>query len=667
MYKRALFFLMLTITFGLPLKAQKEKSVEKNSVELIYKYYGDSTVLRWGYSNPVDWFQLKEKRVEIWRRNVSKSGKYEKIGEVIPWDSTSIELKASKMNNPDMMVVVLENLHRNWGNTYFTDYSTILEKSDNLYNRWSLVHLAADLDVDAAIAAGLRFVDKNIEKNTTYAYKIMAGKITDHTVVFPVVKNKVPVIYNISEEESRVDIFWDKKLHDYQFTAYWIETSTDGINYKKDNTQPYVQMLDENISIPHAKYTYSVQTENYKPLYIRLQGIDAFGELSQPSESVKCMGRDKTPPSPAYMVADSSVSHMTKKLSWTLPLHEDIFQCHLERSFKDRITRIENCCVKNQNYFIDSLTQEGIYKYRLITADTAGNESFSNPVYTKVYDLVPPAKPLGIRAVADTSGIILLTWDKHPEEDVTGYNVYASDKKNRNFVKLNAETLRQRFFTDSIDLYLLTKDRYYYVIAVDNDFLRSNPSDTILVKRPDIIPPSPAVIADYAVGPEGIRLTIFPSSSKDVLKHELWRKSADEEWRLQETFRAVPKGYTDKTVNAGSDYFYKVYAIDSSGLKSHNVKEIKLTAFPETGEKPELSYSKNEESIDIFIQSIAKDSVEFMMYKAENGGKITLYKILRDNKIQEKLKPGNQYVYRVRERKKSGVTGPFSDKLNIQM
>lgn len=667
MDKRVLIFLALTTLWCLNTYAQKEKSNVKNGVELMYKFYGDSTVLRWGFSNPIDWFQHKEKIVEIWRRNVSKRGKYEKIAEVMPWDSVSIELKASKMNNPDMMVVVLENLHRNWENTYFTDYATIIEKSDNLYNRWSLVHLAADLDGDAAVAAGLRFTDKNIEKNTTYAYKIVAGKNTDHTVVFPAVKNKVPVIYNVNEAESSVDIFWDKKLHDYHFTAYWIETSSDGINFKKYNDQPYVQMLDENIPIQHAQYTYSVQTENYKPIYVRIRGADAFGDVSLPSESVKCMGRDKTPPSPAYLVADSSMSHMTKTLRWTLPLQDDVFKCHLERSFKDVVTRVENCSHKNLNYFTDSLGQEGIYKYRLITVDTAGNESFSNPVYTKVYDMVPPVKPSGIKVNADTTGIILLTWDTHPEEDVIGYNVYASDKKNRNFIKLNNETLRQRFYADSIDLYLLTKDRFYYIVAVDNDFLRSYPSDTIAVKRPDVIPPSPAVIADYGVGPEGIRLTVFPSSSKDVSRHELWRKSAGEDWRLLETFLAVPKGYTDKSVKAGSDYFYKIYAIDSSGLQSHNVKEIKLTAYPETSKKPELSYSKNEEFINIFIESVVKDSVEFMVYKAENGGKITLYKILKENKIQEKLTPGSKYVYRVRARNKSGVPGPFSDKLNIQM
>lgn len=648
-------------------QAQEKAQTRVNGIHLRYKYYGDSVVLRWGYALPRDWFVNKDKSVAIWRRNVTANGTYEKIAEIRPLDSTTIELQASKMKNPEMMLVVLENLHRNWGNTYFTDYSSIIEKSDNLNNRWSLIHLAADLDSGAARAAGLRFADKNIAANTTYAYKIVAENMADYSVVFPVRRPWNPVIYDVAEEESRIEIRWDKKLHDYHFTAYWIESSGDGITFQRLNQQPYVQMVDENITQSQPVYSYSTKVENYKPVYIRLIGIDAFGDVSQPSEMVRCMGKDKTPPAPGILFADSVATHLSKKLFWTIPSGSDVASCHIERSFKDQVIRIENCCINQQNTYTDKPDAEGIYKYRLVTADTAGNESFSAPVYTKVFDLIPPSKPGGLRAVQDTSGNIILSWDLHPEKDVVGYNIYASDKANRNFVKLNAETSRQRYFVDSIDLYLLTKERYYYIVAVDNDYLRSVPSDTIFVKRPDIIPPSPAIIADYFVRPEGIRLTIFPSSSKDVLKHELWRKSGKEDWKLLETFRTIPSSYTDKSIKAGIDYFYKIYAIDSSGLRSHNVKDIKLTAFPPMGNKPELSYEKGDSGIHIFISYPGQDSVDFLLYKSENKSRTILYKVLKNNQLKENVKSGIQYVYRVRPRNKAGILGPFSDKLTIQM
>ncbi|MBK9690064.1 MAG: hypothetical protein IPO65_20980 [Saprospiraceae bacterium] len=56
-------------------------------------------------------------------------------------------------------MVVLENIYRNWGNSTFSDYGTILEKTDNFNNRWSLVHLVADQFALAAEAAGLRFTE----------------------------------------------------------------------------------------------------------------------------------------------------------------------------------------------------------------------------------------------------------------------------------------------------------------------------------------------------------------------------------------------------------------------------------------------------------------------------------------------------------------------------
>ena len=57
----------------------------------------------------------------------------------------------------------------------------------------------------------------------------------------------------------------------------------------------------------------------------------------------------------------------------------------------------------------------------------------------------------------------------------------------------------------------------FHQVAIDDDFMRSPTSDTIAISRPDRIPPSPALIGDYKVLKEGIRLTILPSSSRDVV------------------------------------------------------------------------------------------------------------------------------------------------------
>ena len=667
MKKYLIAFIFICLVPNFFVRAQTTSGNNTGEIHLKYKYYGDSVTLRWGYSDAVTWFLSRDQKVEVWRRNVSLKGEYEKIAEVLAWDSTKTELVASQMAQPEMMVVVLENLHRNWENTYFTDYATLLEKSDNLNNRWSLVHLAADLDAQAAEAAGLKFTDTKTDPNITYAYKIMVNGKSDYTVAFPVKQKNTPVLYDFNENDGYVEIFWDKKLHDYHYTAYWIEVSNDGKVFTRVNERPYVQMTDQNISNHRDKYTFAVPVENYKKKFVRLRGLDAFGDTSLPSDIIVVMGRDRTPPRPAFLTVDSVAVHLTKKLTWYFDAGEDVKTCHLERVFKDKVERIENCGNAVRNTFTDVLPEEGIYKYRLIGVDSAGNESYSSPLFTKAQDLIPPLQPVGLRIKSDTTGSILLLWDVHPEKDVIGYNVYGSDKNNRNFVKLNAETVRQLYYVDSIDLHLLTKERYYYIVAVDNDFMRSKPSDTIFITRPDIIPPAPAIISDYKVSQEGIRLTIFPSSSRDVVRHELWKKSETKDWTVLKFFTTMPPSYIDKDVQDGMDYYYKIVARDSSGLSSHVVKEIKLTAFQKPQNKPVLSFTKNGTSIEIIVEGSTKDSIDFLVYRSENNRKMTLYKILDKGIFQEKINDGKQYFYRVRTRNKNGILGPFSDKLSVQM
>ncbi len=672
--------LMLLITFiGLNQSVGQVASQESSAapdtlagdIHLSYKYYGDSTVIRWGFDHPQLWYHHLYHPVTLWRRDVTNSGEYEKVGEFMPWDSIKMESTASLMAQPGMLIVVLENLHRHWSNTLYAGYASILERNDNFYNRWSLVHMAADRDATAATAAGLRYVDKSAKPKVTYAYKVVTDGNTssDYKVAFPVKKNFQPVLFDITEGDSVVILSWEKKLHDYHFSAYWIEQSSDGKNYQRLHEAPYIQMTDASIKGEQRFYAYSVPTENYRKKHYRIVGIDAFGDESVPSAAIVAMGRDKTPPAVPVLWADTTMMHHAKILYWSHSNPADVKTYQLERNFANQSVIITDWAKPTSTKGKDTLTIEGIYRYRLIAVDTAGNQSFSQPVYTKVYDLTPPSAPQKPQVLTDTSGLIMLTWGEHPEPDIIGYNIYAADGASRNFIKLNQHIYRSRLYTDTVDVHMLNEKRYYRITAVDNDYMISEPSEVLIVERPDVIPPAPALIGEYRVLQEGIRLTLLPSSSRDVVRHELRRKDTLSDWQVVLVFDSIAHPtFLDTTVLAATDYTYQFIAIDRAGLESHSVKDIMLTSMPDTISTPELSYSLASETANLVITPSNSASISrYTLYRAIGEGQYVRHASLNTNAYQEQLRKGIVYRYRVRPVSDEGRPGPFSNEVKVQI
>lgn len=113
---------------------------------------------------------------------------------------------------------------------------------------------------------------------------------------------------------------------------------------------------------------------------------------------------------PPILTADSSMTHLSQVLRWKVENPAELKTFHLERSFGDASFVRKNWAQGNENFKKDTFLIEGMYKYRLIAVDTAGNESFSSPIYVKAFDLQPPMKPHLPLSNVDTMGHVLLRW-----------------------------------------------------------------------------------------------------------------------------------------------------------------------------------------------------------------------------------------------------------------
>jgi rhamnogalacturonan endolyase len=101
------------------------------------------------------------------------------------------------------------------------------------------------------------------------------------------------------------------------------------------------------------------------------------------------------------------------------------------------------------------------------------NVAYNQPPHTSFYlgpdifladSLRPPSAPFNVTAIALNDTIKLL-WDKNPELDLAGYNVYRSELEQGPYEKLNTTILIQNSFKDSV--VINDKTYFYAVTAID--------------------------------------------------------------------------------------------------------------------------------------------------------------------------------------------------------
>lgn len=675
-------FIKLVLVIGLFVVAQittaqenKVPSEKKDQIQLVTKDYGDKHVLRWGYTSPKAWYFALQEGVEIHQLELNKTGsKSKKIAEVRPMDEETTELLASKeLEHQDMLIIVLQNIHREWENSKFEDTETLIQKSDNFINRYSLVHFAADKSEVAADAAGLRFETTDFESDKKYAYKVVVkGKYpsSDLSVLFPE-RKFTPLLYDIQEHEEQVILRWDRSIHENKFSSYYIERSSDGKTFERLLDIPYVQMFDSSIEKRSHFYTYSQEVENDKQYAYRIIGIDAFGDLSAPSPAVFASGKDKTPPPKPRLKLVKNTEHLEVQLEWEQDKPSEVVNYYLEHTKDGEKELIADFATADERNKIFKVEKRGLHSFRLMAIDENGNIAYSDEYYANAIDIYPPSPPTGLRAQADTAGVVTLLWDQSEEDDVVGYFIFSADANDRSFKCLNGRSHSYVAFTDSLNLSLLNEEKYYKVVAIDSDGMRSSFSEEVVVEYPDVIPPAPALIADYKVGKDFIELDLRPSSSKDVVVHVIERREVySEEVEWEEIFRGVvekPK-FTDTNIQSQTKYEYRFYAEDDAGLTSKVIKSLTVKSKRKTDIDLGIEVVQVGEQVTVSWDE-SLDLEKIILFKKVNDGPFETHKIsLQENNfIDKKVKLGSTVSYRFQGVQKDGFKLPMTDVVVVQL
>jgi fibronectin type 3 domain-containing protein len=599
---------------------------------------------------------------------------------IVPWPLERWSTIAGQNSKDDMAKIAAQSLY----GKNFVPSNGFIHQADEFATRFSFATLAADISPKTATALGLRYVDRDIQKGKTYVYRVTSPVDPKVYVVNPgvVVVNTsditpVPqaIISALSERQNMIEVKWKRDFHQPYFSAYNIERSDDnGKTFRKLNKLPYMHPVAEKnpVSIEYMIYLDSIPA-NYKTYWYRLTGITPFGETGAPSATMKAMGKDMTPPTPPQNVKAKHVGGSLVRVTWEYPKKDKEIRGFLigrgNNPSKEFIPLTTTPLPSKTREFIDKSANTMASNFYIVAVvDTAGNASASLAQYAMMVDSIPPAAPSGLAGTIDTLGHVTVTWRQGPERDIRGYNVFYSNQKDHEYSLLTKSPLLDTVYRDTITIKTLTKKIYYKVVAIDYNSNYSKFSQALELKKPDVVPPTAAVMSDYKVTETGIELRWVPSTSEDLAKTVLYRmEGSSKEWKEIATYKANQELaiYTDTTgLRAGNMYTYSLVCFDEDGLTSKRSVPIKIRYADFKSRVPVNTISAKPDDKSIFVNwnYPVKGEYRFVLYRAVNGSAFDSYRSLEGSVTtfsDKDVKKGAKYEYSVGVIYKDGKKAPF--------
>lgn len=583
--------------------------------------YGDSVVLRWNTINASSFAGLLRGSVMIEKQS-QECESWLKMGrqETVP-----VEKWAGAEKNQQLLLAAasVQQILK-LTSTPTNDLDEAMQREEDLKFLWMNASLAADLNPRVANLCNLRFTDKNPGKEFPMTYRVYSsspGYISD-TIYFTLsgvqyAKDNLDRPKAL-EKEKLVEIRWQA---DKKYSGYYIEKSPKG----KNN---FVQLNRAPLIIPgnqgdNPMLFFNDSVLNYQPADYRIYGMDMFGDRTDFSPLLTAQGRDKTPPPPLTGFKVKENPDKTISLTWDKPepLNGEkgiaIGYKHFNEGFYEPAEK-KLLPLTQTSYTFKTLPDQSDYFFALQIFDTAGNSSISEAFYQMI-DNVPPAKPMGLKAVVDKKGIVKITWNWNNEPDLDGYLIYFSNSPKTEFSGIVNRPYFDTVFYDTLSLKMLNRDVYYHIRAADKRFNLSEKSEIVKVLRPDTLPPVTPVIRSYFVTDSTIQLNWIPSSSADVVAHRLQRKHVKSGKISITLLKLSDTVFIDRNLISEDKYEYHLTAEDDSKNVSPASNTVSLNTY-KNYYKPAVSI------LHVQYDSLKRQVVFEWNYNMKNVKKVVIFK-----------------------------------------
>jgi len=592
--------------------------------------YGDSIVLRWNGKNYQSFLEINSGSVMVEKKR-GLEAEWKLLSELKPKPIESWQI--SKVNPNKQIILAAASIQQMQAisKTPVASIEDGMTSDQDLNYLWMNASLSADLNTVAADFCNLRFADKNPERGETMLYRIYiknTANISD-TLFFMIGEElfepETLQRPDAVEKEKVVEIFWKS---DKKYAAYFIEKSEKNKNkFEQLNRAPMVIPVGQG-ETPMLFFSDSVV--NYQLGEYRVYAVDMYGNRSKFSPILIACGRDKTaPPIPTGFDVRENTDQ-TLVLSWKNigtkngELGAAIGIKHSDEDPYEPVTKALLPITQNK-FIFKPILEKTDYYFLLQVFDTAGNSSFTEAFY-QLNDNTTPAKPEGLKAIVNKKGVVTLTWNWNKEKDLDGYLIYFSNSEKNEFGGIVNIPFYDTVFYDTLSLKMLNREVFYKIVAVDKRFNISENSEIVKVLRPDTLPPVSPVIKAYSVADSVFIIQWIRSSSIDVERHYLYRKSRKTGKLIATSLNTKDSIYRDRNFVPKEEYEYYITAVDATNNVSPNSNSVVLKSY--------VNYYKPAVKIftvqyDSFLRSVKLG----WDYSMENISKIIIYKGKEFDKI----------------------------------
>ena len=698
--KRIPVFILLILAFtaSAQKKSAKPSLSKKDSVHISLHMkaanYGDSIVVRWAPGNASSWL-LTQKDGFLFRRKVFRKGA-KNIFTLV--DSSSVFIhgwtldgwgnyfKASKDSLAAVaaQMVFAKQLPYDAGKQG-NSFSSLTEKYNEQTSRFGFAIMLADFDPAIAEGLGFRFVDKKVSRGLYYLYSLVPAAPHPYTRVDTgrvlvdgsqiVVREKFPAVKAVAGDRL-IQLFWYSNPGTEVYSGYIIERSEDAQHFRRLNRLPFVAFKTGKDKLKPIQYADSV-AQDYKTYYYRVTGINAFGDLSDPSPVLAVHAMDLTPPHEPVISAIHNIKGTGNiQLQWIKKEKENDFKGYVvgrSTSLKGPFLPLTSALLPyGTTSFIDEHPSGSAANYYIVAAvDTAGNAGRSMPAYMNVDDHTPPAQPAGVAGMIDSSGRVSIHWNWGKEDDLAGYRIFFANAPDHQFTPLSQDLIPDSSYNDSIVLTTLTRKIYYKVIAYDRAMNPSAASPILMLTKPDKVAPVAAMINRFQVTDSAVTIHWFSSSSSDAASQILYRKQdSSTSWIQLSSFKPSDTVYTDWKIESKHRYVYAIETIDSSGLRSG--KSFPLTVYVYSkgyrGNIKNFELTQSQGHVTMHWAVPSGDIKYYIMYRGEKDHGLKMAGNIPGSKsdFQDKISTGI-YQYAIKAVYANGDESALSDIKTIQV
>ncbi len=640
----------------------------------------DHISLRWAVDEPIAWQKANKMGFSLKRFTLSRDGKVlEKAEEKdlgIFKPASETEWKKMVQEN-DNAAIVAQSL---FGDSFEVEMGEkqgklegVVNKSQEVEQRFAYALMAADLDFKVAKLAGWAYTDTSVKPNERYLYTVsintsegslLVQKGDALAAVSANTELPKPLDFIGIFKDKTVTLSWEYlQLRDI-YTAYFVEKAQNGGSFKALGNLPVMNMNDnEGRQVQGMTFVDSL-AQNTTEFSYRIRGKTIFGDYGPYSDIVSGAGKKslETTPRISNVIIDEDESI---KLEWEFPKEdekniESFELLHSETDLQNSYKVIKNKIpVSDRSLITKSLAPSNYYKIQAIGKAGDKRESFS--VLAQPNDMTPPDTPLEFKGKIDTLGVAHLEWKANTEKDLEGYHIFRGIQKGDELVRVTPQAITENHFEDKVVLENLNSKVYYYVTATDRRKNQSKPSIILELEKPDKVKPQSPVFTEYKLEDDGkITISWMRSHSDDVVAHQLFRQSkegTDKSWKMiYETKDIQPAyTYTDKDVEADKSYTYYLLAIDKSKLKSDKSQEMTLRSnrIEALSILTNLSgaANRNKKQIELNWKISSKDVGEIIVYRQKGTEKPTMWGTLNgaQNFLEDKaVQTGNSYSYLIK-------------------